>query len=121
MKLTLISIEKAGFVKLAAEGEITNRDFLDAGKNPLEVVLGANWASNNISLALDKITFIDSSAIGWLIECQRRSKTAGGKLVLHSASPRVRDVFDLLKMRTVLNLVDNEPTARKVFAGGDAK
>jgi anti-anti-sigma factor len=122
MKLSLVSIEKAGFIRLVAEGEITSRDFLDANKNPLETVLGANWASNNVILSLEKTSFIDSSAIGWLIDCQRKTKAAGGKFVLHSAPPRVRDVFDLLKMRAVLNLKDNEQAAREVFtANGDVK
>ncbi len=123
MKLSLVSIEKAGYVRLAAEGEITSRDFLEnGGKNPLEAVLGAAWASNNVLLSLERTAFIDSSAIGWLIDSQRKSKAAGGKLVLHSAPPRVRDVFDLLKMRTVLNLKDDEKLAAAfITSNGETK
>jgi anti-anti-sigma factor len=123
MKLSLVSIEKAGYVRLAAEGDITSRDFLDSGgKNPLETILGANWASNNLMVSLEHTAFIDSSAIGWLIDAQRKSKAAGGKLVLHSAPPRVRDVFELLKMRVVLNLKDDETSAREfITANGEAK
>ena len=114
MKLSLVSIEKAGYVRLEAVGDITSADFLDSGgKNPLESVLGANWASNNVMLSLERTSFIDSSAIGWLIDAQRKSRAAGGKLVLHSAPARVRDVFDLLKMRAVLNLKDDENAARE--------
>jgi anti-anti-sigma factor len=128
MKLTLVSIDKAGYVKLAVEGEITSRDFLElGGKNPLENIL-AEWASNSIILSLERTTFIDSSGIGWLIDSQRKSKAAGGKLVLYSAPPRVRDVFDLLKMRVVLNLKDDEAAAREFILAaapvdfkGDAK
>jgi anti-anti-sigma factor len=65
---------------------------------------------------LAKLTFIDSTAIGWMIESQRRSKAAGGKLVLHSATPRVREVFDLLKLGIVLNLKDDEASAKKVVS-----
>jgi anti-anti-sigma factor len=123
MKLSLVSIEKAGYVRLEAEGDITSGDFLDSGgKNPLETVLGANWASNNVMISLEKTAFIDSSAIGWLIDAQRKSKAAGGKLVLHSAPARVRDVFDLLKMRVVLNLKDDENSARNFLtATAEAK
>ncbi|HSZ54695.1 MAG TPA: STAS domain-containing protein [Tepidisphaeraceae bacterium] len=118
MKLSLVSIEKAGFVHLAAEGEITSRDFGETGKNPLEEVLGATWPGYNIMLSLEKTGFLDSSALGWLINSQRQCKEKGGKFVLHSAPPRVREVFDLLKMRAVLNLKDNEAAAREVFAAG---
>jgi anti-anti-sigma factor len=115
MKLSLVSVEKAGFVHLAAEGEITSRDFGENAKNPLEEVLGAAWPGFNIMLSLEKAGFLDSSALGWLINSQRLCKDAGGKFVLHSAPPRVREVFDLLKMRAVLNLKDNEAAAREVF------
>lgn len=124
MKLSLISIEKTGYVRLAAEGEILSSDFLGAGgKNPLEPILGAGWAEHNILLSLEKTTFIDSSGIGWLIESQRKSKAAGGKLALHSAPPRIRDVFNLLKLRAVLNLKDDEASAREFLtaAGAEAK
>jgi anti-anti-sigma factor len=117
MKLSLLSIEKAGFVRLAVEGDITSRDFLDLdGRNALENVLGAGWASNNILLSLEKAIFIDSAAIGWLIDCQRQSKAAGGKLILHSAPPRVGDLFTLLKLSTALNLKENESAAQKFLA-----
>jgi anti-anti-sigma factor len=112
MKLSLVAIEKAGYVRLSAEGEITSRDFLESGgTNPIETVLGNAWAANNILLSMERTIFIDSSAIGWLIDSQRKSKAAGGKLVLHSAPARVRDVFDLLKMRSILNLKDDERAA----------
>jgi anti-anti-sigma factor len=123
MKVSLLSIEKAGYVRLGIEGDITSHDFLDSdGKNPLEGALGPGWASNNILLSLEQTHFIDSSAIGWLIDCQRGSKSAGGTLVLHSAPPRVADLFNMLKLRSALNLQDNESAARDFLAvGAEAK
>ena len=112
MKMSLISIDKGGFVRLSVDGEITCRDLhAGDGHNPLEKVLGESWANNRVLLSLAKTGFMDSSAIGWLLECQRKFKAAGGKLVLHSASPRVQDVFDLLKIGKALNLKENEKTA----------
>jgi anti-anti-sigma factor len=114
MKISLVSIEKAGFIRLAVEGDVTSDDFLDAkGGNPFETVLGQSWASNNILLNLARSAFFDSSAIGWLIDSQRSAQSAGGKLVLHSAQPRVGELFDLLKLRSVLNLKDDEKSARQ--------
>jgi anti-anti-sigma factor len=116
MKLLLVSIEKAGYVRVAAEGDITSRDFDNSATNPFEVVLGEHWPDNNIMLSLEKAGFMDSSAIGWLMNTHRKTKEAGGKLVLHSAPPRVQEVLDLLKMRAVLNLKENEAAAREAFA-----
>ena len=122
MKLSLVSIEKAGFVHLSAEGEITSRDFPDVTKNPLSDVVGPTWPTFNILLSLEKIGFLDSSALGWLITSHRTCKEQGGKLVLHSANPRVCEVFDMLKMRKVLNLQDTESAGREMLtAAGEAK
>jgi anti-anti-sigma factor len=119
MKLSMISIEKAGYVKLQTEGEITSNDLGNAKEhNPLEGVLGVSWASNNVLLSLSKTPFIDSSAIGWLLDTHRKMQQAGGKLVPHSAQPRVSEVFDLLKLRAVLNLKDDETIAHDFITAG---
>jgi len=119
MKLSMISIEKAGYVKLQTEGDITSNDLGNAKEhNPLEGVLGASWASNNVLLSLSKTPFIDSSAIGWLLDTHRKMQQAGGKLVPHSAQPRVGEVFDLLKLRAVLNLKDDETIAHDFITAG---
>lgn len=118
MKLTLASIEKAGYVKLNTEGEITTADFLESkDKNPLEAVLGASWATNNVLLNLSRTPFIDSSAIGWLLETHRKMQQSGGKLVPHSAQPRVSELFDLLKLRSVLDLKADEKAAHDFILG----
>lgn len=118
MKLTLREIDKSGIVKIWGEGEITIRDFADAGKNPLENVLGATWASHRVVLNLERITFIDSSAIGWMIDCHRRFKEKGGKFVLYTPSPRVKDMVDLLKMRQILDIRETEADAMAAVAAG---
>jgi anti-anti-sigma factor len=122
MKLSLVSIEKACCVNLAVEGDITNRDFLNAkGSDLFEKLLGASWASNNILLNLANSTYMDSAAIGWLIESHHSVQSAGGKFVLHSAQQRIVDILDLLKLRLVLNIKDNETSARQFVAARAAK
>jgi anti-anti-sigma factor len=117
MKISLVSIDSTGIVRILAEGEITSRDFDDPSKNPLETVLGAGWAANRVSMDLSKASFIDSRAIGWLMECQKRFKEKGGKLALHSPPARVSQVLDLLRMRQALNVVDNEAAAKTYLVG----
>ena len=118
MKLTLASIEKAGYVKVNTEGEITSADLMESKeKNPLEGVLGASWATNNVLLNLSKTPFIDSSAIGWLLETHRKMQQSGGKLVPHSAQPRVNELFELLKLRSVLDLKADEKAAHDFILG----
>ena len=45
VNLSLVAIEKEGLVKLAASGSITAANFDPSGKNPLERILGQNWAT----------------------------------------------------------------------------
>jgi anti-anti-sigma factor len=114
MKLSLVSIEKAGYVRVAAEGDITTTDFHDTGgKNLFETILGESWATLNLLLSFERVTFIDSQAIGWLIDSHRKTKAMGGKLVVHSAPPRVRDLFTLLKLNSVLNLKSDQKSAEE--------
>ncbi len=119
MKLSLVSIEKEGFIRVATDGNITSTDFLADGKNPLEQVMGQTWSSNKVLLDMDKTNYIDSTAIGWLIRCHKESKASAGTFVVHSVQPAVKQVLDLLKIGKVVPIVENEAAAR-AFAIGAA-
>jgi anti-anti-sigma factor len=118
MKLSLVSIEKNGIVRVAAEGNITTQDFQSAdNKNPLEKLLGVTWFTNKVMLNLDRTDYIDSSAIGWLIGSHRAFKEGGGMMVVHSIQPSVRQILDLLKIGKVVPLVPDENEARRMVSG----
>ena len=118
MKLQLLSIEKDGIVRVAAEGNITTADFDASGKNPLEQLLGVTWFTNRVLMNLDRTDYIDSSAIGWLIGTQKAFKDGGGALVVHSLQPAVRQILDVLKIGRLVPLVADETEARAVAIGG---
>lgn len=117
MKLTLQSIDPGGFIRLTNEGNITSTDFTADGKNPFEALIGANWSTHRVLLDLDKTLFIDSAAIGWLIDSHKSFNTAGGRLIVHSIRPKVRQVLDLLKIGRVVALAENEPSAKALLQG----
>ncbi len=119
MKLSLVSIEKEGFIRVATDGNITSTDFLADGKNPLEQIMGQTWSGNKVLLDMDKTNYIDSTAIGWLISCHKEFKNKGGVFVVHSVQPAVKQVLDLLKIGKVVPIMDNEAAAR-AFAIGAA-
>jgi anti-anti-sigma factor len=117
MKLSLVSIEK-GFIRAAAEEKMTAEDFLQAGDtNPMEALIGEHWSDNKVLLDMSRVSYVDSSAVGWLINCNKQFRTAGGLLVLHSIPPNVKQVFDLLNIGKILPLVDDESAARQVAMG----
>jgi anti-anti-sigma factor len=119
MKLSLVSIEKEGFIRIATDGNITSTDFQADGRNPLEQIMGQTWSSNKVLLDMDKTNYIDSTAIGWLISCHKEFKNKGGVFVVHSVQPAVKQVLDLLKIGKVVPIVENEAAAR-AFAIGAA-
>jgi anti-anti-sigma regulatory factor len=61
---------------------------------------------------------IDSSGIGWLLSSQKKFRTAGGLLVLHTLSPFARDVMRILNMQLVFKLADDEGAARRIAEEG---
>ena len=117
MKLTLSSIDKDNMIHLTAEGQITSLDFHQDNKNPLEALIGGDWANNKVIMDLDKVSYVDSTAIGWLVSCHKQFKENGGKMILHSIHPSVAQVFDMLKIGSLFPLVDDVDEARTVAAG----
>jgi anti-anti-sigma factor len=112
LKLTLTSIDKDGIIRVAVEGPITYEAVI-AEKNPLAGLLGETWSSNRVLLNLERTHFIDSAAIGWLIATHKEFKASGGKFIVHSVRPPVRQVLDLLKVGKIVTLADSEDAARK--------
>jgi anti-anti-sigma factor len=120
MKIHMVNIGKDGVIRLAANGSLMATDFDPDGTNLLQKVLGPNWSQMRLVLDMDKCTYVDSSAIGWLISTQKECRGAGGQVVLHSVQPSVRQVLDLLKVGRVVPLVEDEPAALAVLQNGGA-
>lgn len=118
MKLTLVSIDREGVIHIAAEGQITSLDFVQqSNRNPLEMLMGLEWSKQRVMLNLDKVSYVDSTAIGWLVACYKRFKENGGMMVLHSIHPSVSQVFEMLKIGSLFPLVSDEAAARAALAG----
>ena len=97
-------------VKFEVDGKLTFEDFR-GDNNPLDDLAGDSWASRRVLINLSKITFMDSTAVGWLLNCNKRCKDGKGKLILHSTPPFVAQVFNMLRMGKTLALVADEPAA----------
>jgi anti-anti-sigma factor len=112
MKIALAGFEKTGVVKLTAEGTFTAADLPADGKNPLEGVLGPNWKTFNVLMDFGAVSYIDSSAIGWLLGTQKTFREGGGNFAIYRIQPAVKQVLDLLKVGRVVHLCDTEDAAR---------
>ncbi len=120
MKLTLKEIDKDGVIHLGAEGQITSLDFHEQNRNPLEALIGTDWPRNRVILDLDHVSYVDSTAIGWLVSCHKKFKEAGGMMILHSIHPSVQQVFDMLKIGTLFPLASDRDAAKARAVGAKA-
>ncbi|HVS71840.1 MAG TPA: STAS domain-containing protein [Phycisphaerae bacterium] len=105
-KLFLLS-EDAGVYHLAAEGEATALDFTAAGPSAFEQILGPNWTARRVLLDMDRLSYLDSTAIGWLITSQKAFRSGGGFLAMHSLQPQVRNLLNLLKFERVVPMAEH--------------
>jgi len=119
--LSLESIERDGCIRVASRGNITSTEVNLGKKNPLETLLGANWAGNRVILNMAQTDFIDSTAIAWLIATSKQFRSAGGRLAIHSVVPRARQMLDLLKITKVIPVVSDETAARELINGPAAQ
>ncbi len=115
LKLAVISRDAGGAVFAAAYGDATARDFPTPETVHFDQLLGADWASNRVALDMDAISYVDSSAIGWLLGLQKKFGENGGRLVLHSVQPHVKNILSLLKIEKIVPVAADLDAARKMI------
>jgi anti-anti-sigma factor len=115
--LNLVSIEQDGCIRVASSGSITAAAAHFLGKNPLESILGATWSANRVLIDMSRTDFIDSAAIGWLIATAREFSRRGGRLAVHSVTPRVRQMLYLMKIVQLVPLLSDVVSARRFING----
>lgn len=109
MQLALVG-ENGALAKLALNGRVTQAE-LPAGEDPLLETLGANAYSRKVLVDLTGSDFIDSSGVGWLLNCHKKFRQADGCFILHSIPPLVRRTLQVLRMELVLRLAKDEAEA----------
>jgi len=71
-------------------------------KGALEELLKSG--SRHIILQMDKVRYIDSSALGALITLRTKMQTAGAEFFLVNLSEQIRSVLDLTKMSAFFSI-----------------
>jgi anti-anti-sigma factor len=96
---------------VAVSGRITYST-LDPTTDPLAVQIPDIY-SRRAFFDLSGTEYIDSSGVSWLLLCHKRFREGGGKLVIHSINPLVKQVLAVLKLERVLHLAENAEKARE--------
>jgi anti-anti-sigma factor len=107
--------DEGEFVRVALSGEVLQRYTLTR-EDLLSSVVGANCYQRRVLLDLSGVRTIDSGGVGWLLGCQKRFRTGGGAMVLHSLSPLAREILGILKMHLVFQMAEDESAARALCA-----
>jgi anti-anti-sigma factor len=63
---------------------------------------------------LSHLQAIDSSGFAWLVSHQLRMRREGGQLILHSASPALRQMLSRLRMEQLFHIVEDRESAREL-------
>jgi ABC-type transporter Mla MlaB component len=112
--------DEQGIIRVECVGSMT-LDFFLSGGDPLADPLGGTSAyARRVLLNLEKVDFIDSSGVGWLIKWHQRFKKAGGIFVIHSLPPLIRNMLKLLQLDKILELAEDEAAARQLAQRGEA-
>ena len=77
-----------------------------------EEVLGRIGEGTNILFDLSKMTHIDSSGLGVLVQVLQKAKASGGKVVLAALQPGPKIVFDITKVSRVFEIVPTVADAK---------
>jgi len=118
MKLSVVASDP-GLTRIACADDITVFDFTSG--NPLKTLLEPEAFGGTVLLDLASSAYIDSSGVGWLMQCHSCCQKAGGRLIVHSIAPMVNHCFRVLGMYDVLQIAANEEAALKIAAShGDA-
>ena len=119
MKLEFVSDDTTTLcVRLV--GDVT-QDAYGPNSEPLSDAYGVEVYQRAVLMHLGAAGFIDSRGVGWMLICHKRFRDAGGILVLHSMSAEVAQVLKVLRMDLVMDLAEDETSARaKAIATTDA-
>ena len=94
-----------------------SRNGLPPGGDPLEDMLGQDVFGQGLLLGLEKCEYLDSSGVEWLLHCHNRFERSGGRLVIHSAKPKVMQLLRIMRMPMILRIAEDLEKAKMLMNG----
>ena len=109
-----LNIRKAGKVTiLDLEGPLKMGESEQNFRGEMQGLVEAGVTDVAVNLA--KVPEMDSSGIGALVRAYTSVKKAGGKCLFYGAAKRVLMILKMVRLDTVLELVEDEATALARF------
>ena len=79
-------------------------------------VVGLLGDNEKVVVALDDISFVDSSGLGALLSCLREANKRGGDMKIAGTQPPVRAMFELTRMHRVLEIFNTVDEAVQSYS-----
>jgi anti-sigma B factor antagonist len=92
---------------------ISGRLALGGETEMLEAAVTKLVAQDHKSIILDitALEYVDSSGVGMLVSCLTKTRKAGGEMKVAGANPRIRRIFTMTGVETMMPLFDNVAAA----------
>jgi len=113
MSMTITERQLDGVVILDLTGRITIGDGTLILRKRVQELLDQD--QKQLLLNLANVDYIDSSGLGEVVRSFTTVRNAGGNLKLLSLTRKVRDLMQITKLLTVLDVFDRESEALKSF------
>lgn len=115
MNLSIIS-EDGNVSRISLSGDVSQAH-LSPTEEPIGQLLGDDCYSEIVLLDMHGVEMIDSSGVSWLLTCDKKFRSEGGRLILHSLSPFAHDVLRVLNMHLIMSIADDERSASELAQG----
>jgi anti-anti-sigma factor len=106
-------LESISVIELSLPETIDALEFDRLNENLLATLNGKT--SQHWVLDLAKVTYLGSAMLGLMVNIRQQIKTAGGKLVLCSMSPRLAEIFRTCSMERLFTITKSRPDALKAL------
>ncbi|MGH9862901.1 MAG: STAS domain-containing protein [Candidatus Acidiferrales bacterium] len=116
MAFVITERERVGSVVLV---ELSGRLVMSEGSDKLEEELQRRIAAGEHAMLLDcgGVSVIDSQGLKALMRGVISIRKVGGQLKLLNVAPRVREVLELTRLLTIIEVFDNRDDAVRSFGG----
>ena len=113
--MSLQSAAKDGILTSRIQDErLVDPTFLTRLFDDLHAMLNET-TEDRVILDFSAVMFMASSALGKLVQFQKKSKEYNAKVKLSGICPEIYEVFKITKLNKVFDIAKDEPTARKAF------
>ncbi|MBI1827517.1 MAG: STAS domain-containing protein [Planctomycetes bacterium] len=109
-----IEVERKGSVATAKLNGVLNAETADATSNALAEI--AFEPDARVIIDLSGLHYLDSSGLSVLIHTVTRSRMSGGRVLLLSPTPFVRGIFDVTRLNTFFEIVDDAAAAEAALS-----